>query len=76
MLREQDGSVLRDCDALVGANASEARQLAYMHMIERMLLSGAYNEALIKEQALKKLTMRLKAEDDRKRLTDEERAGK
>ncbi|PHJ24002.1 anonymous antigen-1 [Cystoisospora suis] len=70
-----DGSVLRDCDALVGANASEARQLAYMHMIERMLLSGAYNEVLIKEQALKKLTMRLKAEDDRKRLTDEERAG-
>lgn len=50
--------------------------MAYMHMIERMLLSGAYNEALIKEQALKKLTMRLKAEDDRKRLSDEERAGK
>ncbi|KFH17871.1 putative anonymous antigen-1 [Toxoplasma gondii MAS] len=71
-----DGSVLRDCDALMGSNSSSARQLAHMHMIEKMLLSKAYNDALIQEQALKKLTMSLKAEDDKKRFSDEERAGK
>ncbi|PFH34228.1 putative anonymous antigen-1 [Besnoitia besnoiti] len=70
-----DGSILRDCEALVGSNASEARQLAHMHMIERLLLSKSYNETLIKEQTLKKLSQHLKAEDDKKRLTDEQRAG-
>nr|CEL69917.1 TPA: anonymous antigen-1, putative [Neospora caninum Liverpool] len=70
-----DGSVLRDCDALVGSNSSSARQLAHMHMIEKMLLSKSYNDALVKEQELKKLVMNLKAEDDKKRLSDDERAG-
>lgn len=70
-----DGSALRESEALVGSNASDARQVAHMHMIERMLLSKAYGDALVKEQALKKLAAHIKAEDDKKRFSDEQRAG-
>lgn len=68
-----NGSLIRDCEALCGTNASEERQVAYAALIERLVLSQAYNEGLAKEKVLQRLVLRIQTEEERKRLSEEQR---
>ncbi|KAL8436218.1 hypothetical protein Efla_003748 [Eimeria flavescens] len=70
-----DGSALRQCEALCGANASEARLVAYAGLVERLILSQSYGEALGKQKALEKLVIKMQSEEESKNLSEEQRAG-
>lgn len=70
-----DGSALRECEALCAANDSEERVVAYAGLLERLILSQSYGDALAKQKALEKLVLRMQAEEESKKLPEEERAG-
>ncbi|CDJ64851.1 LOW QUALITY PROTEIN: hypothetical protein, conserved [Eimeria necatrix] len=69
-----DGSALRECEALCGTNASQERMVAYASLLERLILSQSYGEALAKQKALEKLVLRMQAEEESKKLSEEARA--
>ncbi|OEH79639.1 hypothetical protein cyc_04251 [Cyclospora cayetanensis] len=68
-----DGSALRECEAVCGANASEERMIAYAALLERLILSQSYGDALGQHKALEKLVLRMQAEEESKKLSEEER---
>lgn len=70
-----DGSALKECEALCGANASEERVVAYAALVERLILSQTYGDTLNKQRALEKLVLRMQNEEESKNHPDEERVG-
>eukprot|EP00922_Rhytidocystis_sp_ex-Travisia-forbesii_P027352 GHVS01040084.1.p1 GENE.GHVS01040084.1~~GHVS01040084.1.p1 ORF type:complete len:2151 (+),score=222.55 GHVS01040084.1:985-7437(+) len=70
-----DGRVLRDCEGMMaGTTASAAKQLAMMELVEKLLSSTYYADAVKNEKAIDKLIGRLRQEEDERHMTDEERA--
>lgn len=70
-----DGRALRDCEGMVsGSLMTQAKQIAIMGLIGKMLQNGYYNNALKLEKVLDRPIGRIKLEDEEKKLSDAERA--